>query len=329
MIKVKYNAIIITCILGLSWLSACKNNNYTTLEGAVWNTTYTIKYRGDYALADSIQSIMREIESSLSPFNPHSRISAINQGTDSLVDIHINNVFTISQQVNKISHGAFDPTLSPLINLWGFGYTGHETIEPTDSAITQALNLVGISDCSIADDVIHKKAPGTTFNFSAVTKGYGCDIIASLLSDSEVTDYMIEIGGELALHGVNPQGDTWRVMIDAPVDSVAGHTKLLTLDLTDCCVATSGNYRNYRDSSTGRIGHTISAITGRPINTGTLSATIIAPSCAMADALATACMAMDYRQALDMINSIPDTHCILVITKNDSLSIATSQNFQF
>lgn len=327
MSRVRLTATSLLFAFLLPWISSCNNDSYTTLQGAVWNTTYTIKYRGDASLADSIHSIMRQVETSLSPFNPASRISAINNGTDSITDALIDDVFDISFRVNKMSHGAFDPTLSPLINLWGFGYKGHEPEEPSDSAIMAALEIVGIAYCHISDGVMHKKTPDTTFNFSAVTKGYGCDLIADMFLDNGVTDFMIEIGGELVLRGVNPDGDTWRVMIDAPVDSVAGHTRLLTIDVSDCGVATSGNYRNFHDTAHGRIGHTISTTTGRPVNTCTLSATVIAPTCAVADALATACMAMNYEQAINMIDSVPHSSCLLVINNQDSLNVITSRNF--
>lgn len=320
---------IILALAGIiCFLPGCNRcSDYITEHGAVWNTTYTIKYKNSLSLADSIQYILREVETSLSPFNPSSKISAINNGSSNQVDSLIEDVFNISLQVNAASGGAFDPTLSPLINLWGFGYTGKDCIEPSDSAIAEALKLTGLQECGIRDGVMYKKAPETTFNFSAVTKGYGCDLIAGMMRRNGVTDYMIEIGGELSLSGVNPHGEKWRVMIDAPVDTVASHTRLVTIDVTDCAIATSGNYRNFHDISNGRVGHTISALTGRPVVTSTLSATVIAPTCAMADALATACMAMDSSCAVSMINNIAGTSCMLVIDNQDSLKIVTSEDF--
>ncbi|MDE6403474.1 MAG: FAD:protein FMN transferase, partial [Muribaculaceae bacterium] len=201
---------------------------------------------------------------------------------------------------------------------WGFGFGDQKSTSPDDAVIDSVLATVGIADCHIVGDSIVKKHPDTTFNFSAVTKGYGCDMIAAMFRRNGVGNYLIEIGGEIALNGHNRRGKPWRVMIDAPVDSVAGHRGLLTIEPEQGGVATSGNYRNYRDMPDGRrIGHTISAVTGRPVVTNTLSATVIAPDCATADALATACMAMHPDSAVSMIRALPATELILVTLDAD------------
>ena len=311
----------------LSVLVACSNRDaFVEVNGAVWNTTFTIKYRGDEALADSIQTIMRKVEMSLSPFNERSLISRINRNETDSADALVAQVFTLSQHVSSLSDGAFDPTLSPLINLWGFGYE-NTVAEPCDSLIAVALTSVGIDSCSLSNGRITKKSPQTTFNFSAVTKGFGCDEIARMFRRNQVKDYMIEIGGELALGGQNDRGKPWRVMVDAPVEAPATHSKLVTIAVSDCGIATSGNYRNYRDTDSGRVGHTISAVTGRPVVTSTLSASVIAPDCATADALATACLAMPADSALAMIERIDGADCLLVTARADSLSIVTTPGF--
>ena len=304
----------------LSGLFSCDTAPaYVSLDGAVWNTTYSIKYSGDASLADSVQAVMRQVEMSLSPFNSGSVISAINANRSMDVDSNIVNVFYISPYVNQLSNGAFDPTLSPLIDLWGFGTVGSDVSAPCQELIDSVMTTVGLADCHISDGMMVKKHPGTTFNFSAVTKGYGCDMIAAMFKRNVVDNYLIEIGGEIALDGINPRGKPWRVMIDAPVDTVAGHRGLMSIEPGSGGVATSGNYRNYRDMpGGGRVGHTISAVTGRPVVTGTLSATVIAPDCATADALATACMAMHPDSALTMIRSLSATDVIIVTLSPDS-----------
>lgn len=309
---ISYCRLLLLPLIVLGLASCSSDVSFIRLDGGVWNTTYSIRYRGDASLADSVQLIMRQIEMSLSPFNKESVISRVNNNESTEVDDNVARVFEISKKVNSISGGAFDPTLSPLINLWGFGYTGDCTAEPSDSLIASTLAVVGLSDCRIDGRVLTKKSARTTFNFSAVTKGYGCDEIARMLKRNGVDDYMIEIGGEIALGGLNDRHRSWRVMVDAPVDTVAGHEGLLTVELTDCGIATSGNYRNFKDTGAGRVGHTISPVTGRPIRTDLLSATVIAPDCATADALATACMAMPVDSAQSMINNLPDVRAILV-----------------
>lgn len=295
-------------------LGGCgRGERYHTLSGATWNTTYTIKYEGAECLGDSVPKVLRAVELSLSPFNANSRISKINRNESIETDSLIERIMAISREVYARSGGAFDPTVSPLINLWGFGYEGNDSRVPSDSAISAALGAVGFGECFTQGGAIVKKSPATTFNFSAVTKGYGCDLIGEMFRRNGVTNYMVEIGGELALSGVNDRGKPWRVMIEAPVeDSEGGRFGMSTVELTDCGVATSGNYRNYHDTSCGRVGHTISPVTGRPVATATQSATVVAPSCAMADALATASMVMPAEDAISMLGTMEGVGALIV-----------------
>lgn len=302
----------------------CGRRQWHTAQGAVWNTTYSITYLAGRDLSDSVQAVFRQVEISLSPFNPASRISLINRGESMQTDTLIDRVFDLSQRVCSLSRGRFDPTVSPLVNLWGFGYTprpgGDSAAEPAQASIDSALTLVGIGACRIDDGVMVKKSPGTTFNFSAVTKGYGCDLVAAMLRRNGCEDYMVEIGGEMALGGHNPRGTEWQVQIDAPVEGDGVHEAMRVVPLTDCGVATSGNYRNYRVDSLGRhLGHTISPVDGRPYVTGTLSVTVVAPTCAEADALATACMASPAADAVAMLGGIDGVRALMVVADGDTV----------
>lgn len=326
-----FKNILYTLSLGAMMLSAsCSGTRsgdvYTTVEGSVWHTTMRITYNSERDLKDSIIAVTDRVEQSLSPFLPDSRISAINRGEDTATDGYIERVFAESQRVNRLSGGAFDPSVAPLVNLWGFGYTDTGG-EPTQTQIDSCLTLVGISDCDISDGHIVRKSPGTQFNFSAITKGFGIDCIAEMLQGEGIENYMIEIGGEIALQGVNSRGEKWHIQIDAPVDNVASHEKLSVIEVTDCCIATSGNYRNYRDTSRGRIGHTISPTTGYPYANDVLSATVIAPTAMTADALATALMAMNVNDGLKMIESIEATEAMLVVSDSDTLKVVTTSAF--
>lgn len=267
-------------------------------SGAVWNTTYNITYRADRDMTDSIQGIFRQVENSLSPFNPSSLISRINRGETAQTDSLIRGVFGISQDVWLRSGGKFDPTVSPVVNLWKFGYTGKvgsdQSWEPTPAQLDSAMRFVGLGDCSVsAAGMMEKKHPSTTFNFSAVTKGYACDLIGEMLRRNGGEDYMVEIGGDVAVAGVNPRGGRWRLQVDAPVVSADKpvHEAMRVMEVTDCGIATSGNYRNYHQSSRGRVGHTIDPVSGQPVESDILSVTVVAPTCGQADAWATAAMA--------------------------------------
>lgn len=318
-------------------LSSCgRSPQWHTAEGVVWNTTYRIVYHSPASLDDSIEMIFTQIDESLSPFNPQSVISRINRGETDRTDALIDSVFNISQRVSALSGGRFDPTVSPLVNLWGFGFDREaRTRAETDSAFTvpremidSALEMVGIGQCHITDGVITKKHSATSFNFSAVTKGLACDLIADMLRRNGSEHNMVEIGGEIALSGHNPEGNNWRIQIDAPTCSDALHTRLGTIAVTECGIATSGNYRNYHDTRRhGRIGHTIDPVSGMPAESDVAAATVTAPSAAIADAWATACMATGAAPSLAAIEQLDGVECLLVVNRADSLAIITSTGF--
>lgn len=315
------------CILMLT--VSCQKKEFRNCSGAVWATTYSITYSSPYDLADSIISVMQEVESSLSPFNSNSLISKINRNEPVAADRLLKRIFLVSQDVAHWSGGAFDPTVAPIVNLWGFGYDNTH-IEPTQEMIDSALQYVGILQCRIDNDTIVKCHPETEFNFSAITKGYGCDLVGEMLHRNGADNYMIEIGGEIALCGRNPSGEPWHIQIDAPIEESSGtvHTPMYIIEATDCGIATSGNYRNFRETAQGKAWHTIDPTTGYPVKTSTLSATVIAPSCMMADALATACMAMDSKKALDMIEQIDNTEALIVTTgENGKFITLTTSSF--
>lgn len=310
--KLKHLVIVIVLALGIA--SCAKKGEYRKLEGGVWATTYHITYNSPVDLSDSVIAVFKQVEMSLSPFADSSLISRINRGEDVMPDSLLRRIFTASQQVCEVSGGAFDPSVSPLVNLWGFGYkkTG---IEPTQAAIDSLLPLVGIRDCALAaNGKLVKKHLATEFNFSAITKGYGCDLVGEMLRRNGCTDYMVEIGGEIALSGVNDRGEPWRIMVDAPVenDTAVVHNRMAVIAPGNGGVATSGNYRNFRTTADGKVWHTISPVTGRPAVTDLLSATVVAPSAMLADAYATACMAKNAHEAEKMLENVKGVEALLV-----------------
>ena len=306
----------ILVIASATALMGCSTGEYRKASGSTWGTFYNITYKADADLADSITAVMARIDSSLSMFNDSSTVSRINRGDDITVDADFITVFNKAREVAAVSGGRFDPTVGPLVNLWGFGREDIPAM-PSDSAIAAALTSVGIDSCLIAaDGHVVKKSPSTTFDFSAIAKGYGCDAVAAMLRRNGCTDYLVEIGGEMAISGVNPRSQTWHIQIDAPIegdDNAIVSERAATVSVTDCGVATSGNYRNYRDLTDGRrVAHTISPLTGCPVAGEILSATIIAPDCMTADALATASMTMTVEEAKRMIESLRGVSALLI-----------------
>lgn len=325
----KYPVIVALALMA----AACSRppQEWRRAEGAVWHTTYSVTYQSDRDLTDSIIGAMTRVEESLSPFRADSRISLINRGESMATDSLVRRVFHHSQTVNELSEGMFDPTVAPLINYWGFGYAEADTVTPLDSIRSR----VGIDRCSIGPDGLMRKLhPLTEFNFSAITKGLGCDEVAAALRRCGVSNYLVEIGGEITAGGTSPRGAEWTVAIDAPVQSNTEviHSEMMTLTLTDCGVATSGNYRNYRLTAQGRTSHTINPRTGRPVtldeagrDTIILSATVVAPTAMEADALATASMLLEPAHSAAMIRAAGASQLILAVsTPTDSLLILTT-----
>ncbi len=302
------------CLL-IAMLASCgERPSYRSIRGGVWNTTYSITYNSPLDLSDSVIAVMRQVEMSLSPFNDSSLISRVNRGENPVADTLLCRVFKVSQEVCRRSGGVFDPSVAPLVNLWGFGYR-KSGVEPVQAMIDSVMPSVGITDCRI-DSAGHivRKTPSTELNFSAITKGYGCDLVGEMLRRNGCKDYMVEIGGEISLSGRNPRGSDWRIMIEAPVDndSAVVRERMAVIERGGGGVATSGNYRNFKQTSSGRVWHTISTRTGRPAHTDLLSATVVAPDAMLADAYATACMAMSSDSARAMLSRVDGVEALFV-----------------
>ena len=335
---------MIAAIASILATGCSKNKDWTVTEGVIWHTTYRIVYQGSLSLSDSVLNVLGNVEMSLSPFRDASLVSRINRAETDSTDAMLRQTFDIALHVNRASHGRFDPTVAPLINLWGFGTDSiarkraetdgvDYSFTVTPSELDSALSLVGIAECYVENGVIHKKHPLTTFNFSAIAKGYGCDMVAEMLKRNGVENYLVEIGGEIAAGGKNRQGNPWKIQIDAPVENPAEpiHSRLRIISIENGGIATSGNYRNFHETRRyGKFGHTIDPLSGYPVSTPIVSATVIAPTCAEADAWATACMATpDLQSAIDMIRNEPDVEALLVVAKGDSLRTVTTSDCQF
>lgn len=276
------------------------------MQGMIWNTTFTITYLSEHNLDDSVMAALNDVGRSLSVFDTTSLVTRVNRAERALaVDSAFRMVWRESMAIHRASHGRFDPTLSPLITAWGFG-PGHCPTADT-LRVDSLLRIVGITKSHLRGDTLYKDIAELQFNFSALAKGFGCDAAAAVLKRNGVKDFLIEIGGEITAEGNSPRETLWRVSVDKPITSdEVTHTSQLVVCLpTPCGMATSGNYRNFHTTASGsRFGHTIDPVSGRPCTTDVLSATVIAPTCMQADALATACMAMSSESAMAMADSL-------------------------
>lgn len=289
-----------TILISTILITSCTHDKYVKEQGLIWNTSWHVTYKGDRALADSIILTLDQVGKSLNVFDQSSLVSRANISDSIHVDRHFATVYNSSRRIYEASGGFFDPTISPLIKAWGFG-EGHVLSNDT-ARIDSIMKFTGIGRSHLNGNLLVKDDRRLQFNFSAIAKGYGCDAVADMFKRNGVSDYMVEIGGEIALGGKSPSGSLWRISIDTPDTSGNLSRKSATIvSLTDCGIATSGNYRNHRQAGGKTIGHTLSPATGRPVTTDVLSATVIAPTAMEADAAATACMAAGSTLAKQMI----------------------------
>lgn len=301
-------------LTGCNGTTGSGSDRYRRISGEIWHTFYNIAYCGSESLRDSVIPVLEEVGASLSVFEPNSLVSAVNRQTATPVDHHFRQVYKMVCRINRASHGMFDPTISPLITAWGFG-RGHRATSDT-LRIDSLLAITGLDRTHLMRDTLFKDDPRIEFNFSAIAKGYGVDCVAEMLRRNGVTDFMVEIGGEIRASGRNPKGELWHIAIAEPVadESDSGSSSGdpdKVIAFTDMGMATSGNYRNFHGAGTSRYGHTISPVTGRPAATDVASVTVMAPTCMEADALATASMALGSTEAKALLDSLALPYLII------------------
>ena len=299
----------VTLILSvLLFVSCARQNQFYEDRGMIFNTFYQIKYESSRALTDKITVELRAFDVSMNPFNPQSIVAKVNRNEEVEVDEWFTTVFNRAMEVSGHSGGVFDVTVAPLINLWGFGYANGDSI--SQQTIDSIKTFVGYRKVRLENKRLIKDDPRIQLNFSAIAKGYASDVIAALLVREGVENYMVNIGGEIAFSGKNPNGRCWNLGINKPNDDVSGTVNEVEEKSVRFCgkhgLATSGNYRNFRIIDGKKYGHTIDPRTGYPAVQSILSATIVAPDCMTADAYATAFMAMGIEDACKMAEQIPD-----------------------
>jgi len=299
----------IIALIGLFISLAPKGGNsagtYQHNEGVVFGTLYHIKYLYDKDLQAEIEAELARVDASLSMFNPQSTISKINRNETDKADEMLSEVLKFSYKIYEATDGAFDPTVAPLVNAWGFGFKNGQL--PDSAQVDSLRTLVGLSHIHLDGNIITKDNPLSTLDFSAIAKGYGVDRVAQLLRNHDIKDFMVEIGGEIVTEGVNEKGEIWHIGINKPDDDSTSTNNELqeVIELSGKAVATSGNYRNYYIQDGKKIAHTINPKTGYPAQQDILSSTVIAPTCAEADAYATAFMVLGTNGAKQVLKNKP------------------------
>ena len=318
--KKMHKKVYLLAILGILSIVSCKDNKkqYYEESGTVFHTLYTIKYEASQILTDKIDAELQKFNLSLNPFNPNSIIAKVNNNEAVEVDEWFTEVFNKSMEVSRNSDGVFDITCAPLVNLWGFGFNKKDSVTP--AMIDSLKAFVGYRKVHLEGKKVVKDDPRLLLNCSAIAKGYSCDVIARLLEKEGVENYMILIGGEVVVKGVNQNGVCWRTGINLPEEDPEG-IKYNYDEIVQLCkkgaIATSGNYRNFYIKDGKKYAHTINPATGYPAGQNILSATIVAEDCMTADAYATTFMVLGVEKAKLLAQSIPQIEYFIIYADNN------------
>ena len=311
-----------------------QSSDEVVLKGKTMGTTYSVKFvdLADKFVATEIQSeidsVLSNVNLEMSTYIPESEISRFNafRKTDWFpVSKDFVVVLRQAKYVAKISDGYFDPTVMPLVNLWGFGPEKRDDKIPTDAEVDSAKKLVDFTliEEKINPPEIRKKSSEVYLDFSSIAKGYGVDKVGDFLESKGINDYLVEIGGELRAHGVKPDSALWRVGVVNPNENGIS----IALKLNDLSIATSGDYMNYFEVNGKRYSHTINPKTGRPITHNLASVSVIDPSCMIADAYATAFDVLGPEKGFALAESL-DIPVYMIIRKGDKFQVKMNSEFK-
>jgi thiamine biosynthesis lipoprotein len=302
---------------------SCKEKKavIANFTGFTQGTTYSIVYDNNINISpedlrQQVENILHDFDMSLSLYKDSSIISRLNRNEEVVPDSFFTEVFEKSLQLSKMTDGAFDITVGPLVKAWGFGPDAHKSF--SESKRDSLLKLVGMDKVSLINGRLVKSDPGICLDVNAIAQGYSVDVLCRYFDSLGILNYLVEIGGEVRGRGTKA-GTYWRIGIDKPVDNnlSPGATLQAIIRISDKALATSGNYRKFYVENGIKYSHTIDPRTGYPAKNQLLSATIIADECAMADGIATACMVMGKNEAIDFINKNPQLSGYFVFSDDE------------
>ena len=293
-------------------VSRQQSTPYQHDRGMVFGTVYHITYQSSKSLQKDIEAELAKVDASLSPFNERSIITAVNENRDTVVNKMFSDVFALAMKISDSTNGAFDITVAPLVNAWGFGFKGGAM--PTRHQVDSLKALVGYHKVSLTNGRVSKTDPRIMLDCSSIAKGYGCDVVAKFLSAKGIDNYMVEIGGEIVTRGISEKRLPWKIGVTKPTDdSLNVNQEIQTIiNVTDKAMATSGNYRNFYYKNGRKYAHTIDPATGYPVQHTILSSTVIADDCATADAYATSFMVMGLDGARKVLEKHPELDAYLI-----------------
>lgn len=293
---------------------------YIKLAGFTQGTTYhiTCKCKDKLNLQDEIDTLLADFDRSLSTYLRGSIISRINQNDTTIIpDDHFLKVYHKALEVYEAADGAFDITVAPIVNAWGFGFT--EKADVDSNMIDSLLQYVGMKKIWLENGKIVKEYPGTMLDVNAIAQGYSVDVVSDFLDQKGIRHYLVEIGGEVRTKGRNPEFKTWTVGIDKPVDNnfIPGEMIQAKLHLKNSSLATSGNYRKFYEQDGVKYAHSIDPKTGYPVMDNLLSVTVQASDCMSADAWATAFMVMGLEKTIQFLSVHEELQAFLIYSDTD------------
>lgn len=302
-------------------LAGCRGNqrNYLNISGFTQGSTFSITYSDpcNRDLSHAIDSILTLVDTSMSVFNPQSIISRINQNTETQLSPELVEILNLAQEMSQRTQGAFNITVGSISRALGFA--GH-TAQGIDSArIKELLQNVGMDLFQIDGTRIVKHNPAVTLDLNAIAQGYTADLIAKYLYINNIQNFIVEIGGEIVADGVNKHGVAWVVGVDKPTEGAApGQNLQAKLSLSNGRgLATSGNYRKFVEIDGQKYSHTIDPATGMPVLNTLLSATVVAPTAAIADALGTAFMVRGLQWSINFVDHNPEIEAYLIYSDSN------------
>ena len=327
-----FNCVLLFAFIAL--LGGCNRGpEIIKISGSKMGTNYHVTIVADQPapvdLAKQIEQTLDRVDQSMSTYKVDSEISQFNQldvGQRLVISDDFDQVLRITRKVWQKSGGTLDPTVGPLVDIWGFGPTFTGDVVPSDSAIQRSLASIGFDAVNRTvnnQQILLSKSRPLRLDLSAVAKGYAVDLVADLLEMNALPDYLVEVGGETRVSGLNPEGDPWRLAIESPslTEAVAQ-----VLNLEAGAVATSGDYRNYFERDGVRYSHTIDPRSGRPTTHSVASVTVVADTCAEADAWATALIVMNSDQAVDLANELK-IPVYIVARQDEGYTVSYSETF--
>lgn len=318
-----YSLVLLATILAVWWWRNRSVPQPLRIEGETMATTWHVTYFDEQQrnFKTAIDSILVEVNRSINNYDPQSLISQFNGAGSGMV---VRNPFFYqplkkAAAVYQLSNGAFDPTVMPLVNAWGFGPAKGDV--PDSAAVDSLRSLVGFDKIGFSMDSVWKSDSRVQLDFGGIGQGYGADVIADLLRSKGITNMFVELGGEGVASGTNLQsGKPWRIGILDPESTREQQFFKAFVSLTDRAFTTSGNYFNFREVNGQRFSHTIDPATGYPAQRSILSASVFASDCTTADAWGTAFMVMGHEKAIEIVKSHPELDVFLVYSTPDGIA---------